>query len=125
MLSFWESYRCTWVFLRDACELGLEPLSEEHIVFVETSIAQQRVWLGHFVPHDAYLLDQFYMWSHIYFFHYPWYVRKYRGVGSLANTGMELDTKRSTRMWLFGALLARVRLRRKLGNASCCGTTLT
>ena len=62
LYDFWESFRGTWSFLRDAPALGLEPMEEPTMDRLEKEIAKQRVWLGAIAPSDEVLMDQF--WAH-------------------------------------------------------------
>ena len=93
LYDFWQSYTGTMVLLRDSAVMGREPFCQVDLEYLDTSIRKQRVWLGVIAPHNAALQDQFHMWSHTYFFHIMWYVKKYGGVGSLTQQPIEMSHK--------------------------------
>ena len=91
--TFWVSYSKMQVRLRESARTGEEPFTDLRIAEITREIARQRVWLGWLAPTDMHLVECVYGWSHMYFFHIPFFVKKYRGIGSLTQEGIELAHK--------------------------------
>lgn len=89
LYDFWKEYTTTVLFLRESGWRGLEPLSDEKLDELDLSMRKQRVWLGSIAPSDDVLFDQWWAWMHHYYMHYMWFVRRYRGVGSLSQEPIE------------------------------------
>ena len=87
--SLWSEFRHTMVFLRESHTRGLEPLSQEHIDMLDLSMRKQRVWIGYIAPGDWAVYQIWQAWMHTLYFHVMWFVKKYKGIGSLTQEGIE------------------------------------
>ena len=88
-LSFWTEYTSTMIFLRESGVNGQEPLKDFDLERVDLSIRKQRVWLGTIAPDNGVLYACWYAWVHTYYVHIMFFVRKYRGIGTLSQEPIE------------------------------------
>ena len=89
LLSFWQEYTRTIIFLRESGVWGQEPLVEDTLAELDLSMRKQRVWLGVIAPEDGVLYSTWQAWVHVYYLHIMWYVHKYKGIGSLSQEAIE------------------------------------
>ena len=100
------------VFLRESHTRGLEPLTQEHIDMLDLSMRKLRVWIGYIAPGDWAVYQIWQAWMHTLYFHVMWFVKKYKGIGSLTQEGIEdahkevhKDVAAYTAMWSVGCVL--------------------